>query len=301
MRLSRRASVRIAASVVARSSAVRPVSSVEQRGRVDDGRQRIADLVGHAGGQLARRGEPLGLAQAGVKPLALAAGALEHHDDHREGRQEVERDEHRVHRHVAGRARLHAHELGGHAVDAPQRRAGRLRSRSPAEPGAATALRPEQHAGRHLDDSPGPSPTTRCPSSPPPRLLASRQQHPRPPLPTRSVPRAQAIVPAMRERGGQGEADRGDGGDVGDEARVVDVQHQDVHQLEPLGQRVGAPRQEQVLEEAHAVRGVEVDEDQKLDGEHDGRHECQHQRHGHQRVTLFSKGNARSIPPSPHQ
>ena len=49
--------------------------------------------------------------------------------------------------------------------------------------------------------------------------LASGQRATARPRPTSEVARAQAIVPAVRERGGQREADRGDGRDVGDEAR----------------------------------------------------------------------------------
>ena len=269
---------------------------VEQRRRVDDGRQRIADLVGHAGGQLARRGQALDLTQAGVKPVALTARALEHHDDHREGRQEVERDEHRVDHHVAGGARLHVHELGGNAMDPPHGQEAAQEPLAP-EPGAATARRPEQHAGRHLDDAQGQAHDALS-LVVTAEVTRQRQERHRA-RPHQEVSPVQAIVPSVRERGGQREADRGDGGDVGDEARVMDVQEEHVHEPQALGQRVRAPRQQQVLEEAHAVRGVQVDEDEQLDGEHDGRHECQHQRHGHQRVTLFSKGNARSIPPSP--
>ena len=57
----------------------------------------------------------------------------------------------------------------------------------------------------------------------------------------------------MREGGRQGETDRGHGGQVGDEARMIDTQDEHVHELEALGQRIGAPRQEQVLEEAHPM------------------------------------------------
>src|SRR5262249_62381785 len=48
----------------------------QERGGIEDGRERITYLVGHAGGQLARRRQPPGLAQARGQPLALAARAL---------------------------------------------------------------------------------------------------------------------------------------------------------------------------------------------------------------------------------
>jgi hypothetical protein len=261
--LSRRASVRIAARVVARSSDVSPASSVS----------RAVALT-------------IGLAQARVEPVALAASALEHHDDHREGGQEIERDEHGVHDHVARRPGLHAHELAGDAVHAPQGQHAGQESLAP-EADAASTRGPEQDSGRHLEG-------------------AQRQTHDALPLVAfaeavhqgqrrhgagaheQTAP-AQPIVPPVRDGGGEREPDRRHGRDVGGEARLGQVQDEHVHELQALGQRVRAPGQQQIPEEADAVRGVEVREDEQLDREHDGRDERQHQRHGHHAVHLLEE------------
>ena len=71
--------------------------------------------------------------------------------------------------------------------------------------------------------------------------------------PDQNVPRAEPIAPTMREGGRQGETDGGHGRQVRDEARMIDVEHEHVDEPQTLGQRVGAPRQEQVLEEAKPV------------------------------------------------
>src|ERR687892_735059 len=67
---------------------------------------------------------------------------------------------------------------------------------------------------------------------------------------------------AMCERGRQREPDGRHAGEGGGEARLHAVQHEHVHELEAFGDRVRAPGEEQVLEEADTVRRVEVREDQ---------------------------------------
>ena len=205
--------------------------------------------MGHAGGELSRRRQALGLPQARVEPLTVAAGPLEHHDDHGEGREEVQQDEHGVHREVAGRARNHAHELRRDAVNAPER------EESGQEPFAAKAghsalERPEQEAGGHLDDAERDADGALSFFT---AHVAGQGQADRDSGPDQNVSRPEPIAPAMREGGRQGEADRGHGRQVGDEARMIDAQHEHVHELETLRQRVRTPRQEQVLEEANPV------------------------------------------------
>ena len=250
----------------------------EERGGVDDGGQRVADLVRHARGQLAGGGQALGVAQARVEPLALAARALEHHDDDGEGREEVNGDEHAVEGHVERRAGLGVDELGDDAMDTPE---GEEPGEEPppADAHAPARHRPEDHARRDLGQAEA------DPNHALPRLArpqpAREGQHHRCSDARQHVAGAQPVVPAVGAGGGEGEAHRGDGGQLGDEARLVDPEHQHVQQLEALGERVAAPGQQQVLEEAHAVRGVEVREDQKLYRERDHRNECQDQRHRH--------------------
>jgi hypothetical protein len=121
----------------------------QQGGRVDDGGQRVADLVSHARRQLTGGGQPLGLAQARLQALALAPGPLEDHDDHGERGQEVERDERGVHGEVGGSAGLDVHELHRDAVHAPQREQSRQQPLAP-EARLAIPSGPEQHSRRHL-------------------------------------------------------------------------------------------------------------------------------------------------------
>ena len=64
--MRRRASLRTASKVLCRSSDVSTLPRVEQRGRVDDGGERVANLVRHASRQLTGGRQPLGFAQ----PLA---------------------------------------------------------------------------------------------------------------------------------------------------------------------------------------------------------------------------------------
>ena len=71
MRLSRRASFFTTPSVWARSSRGEGFLHAEERRRVDDGGQGIPDLVGHARGELARRGQALGLGEPRLQPFAL--------------------------------------------------------------------------------------------------------------------------------------------------------------------------------------------------------------------------------------
>src|SRR2546428_8803857 len=160
-------------------------------------------------------------------------------------------------------------------MDAPERQEAGQKSLA-SKLGDATARRPEQHAGRDLDDAEAPAhdPLTRVTAA------RERQQY-RDPGSDQDVPSAQSIVPAVREGGGQREADGGDGGRVGGEARMVDVQDEPVHEPEAFGQRVRAPREEQVLEETHTVRRVEVREDQELDREGERRDERQDERRRH--------------------
>ena len=250
--------------------------------------------MGHAGRELARGRQPLGLAQPLVEPLALAARPLEHHDDHREGREEIERDEHAVHRHVARRPGHDRHELRPDAMDAPERQEPGQKPLA-STPGDADTGRPEQDAGRHLDDA------ERHADGVPARVAAfgarERQQHGGAGA-QQDVPRTEPIVPPVRERRRQREGDGGDGDHFGGEARMVDVQEEHVHQLEALRQRVRAPRHQQVLEEAHAVRGVEVREDQQLDREGDCRDERQDQRRRHQNppVEFSLRSGASRVP-----
>jgi hypothetical protein len=58
----------------------------------------------------------------------------------------------------------------------------------------------------------------------------------------------------MREGRRQGQPDRRDGRQIGDEARVIDAQHEHIDELETFGEGIGAPGQEQVLEEPNPVR-----------------------------------------------
>ena len=221
----------------------------EQRGGVDDRGQRVADLVGHAGGQLAGGGQALGIAQPRVQALALAARALEHHDDHRERRQEVERDEDGVHGEVGGRARLGVHELGDHAMPAPQRQ-HRAQQPLAAAAGGAAGRRPEQDAGRHLDETEAHADRVGETGG---AGVVGHRQHDGAGGAGHHVAPGQPVVPAVREGCRQREADGGHGGHLGGHARVLDVEHQHVDELETFGQRVGAPGQQQVLEEAHPV------------------------------------------------
>ena len=71
IRLRRRASFLTTPERVRALLAGERLLDAEQGGRVDDGGQRIPDLVGHARGELARRGQPLGLGEPRLEPLAL--------------------------------------------------------------------------------------------------------------------------------------------------------------------------------------------------------------------------------------
>ena len=265
----------------------------QERGSVQDGREGIADLVSHAGGELARGGQALGFSQSRVEPLTLAAGSLEHHDDDREGRQEVEEDEHRVHHEVSGRARHDVHELGRDAVHAPE---GQESGQEPlsAKSRHARLRRPEEQAGGHLRDAEGDADGAL--SLVAAAHVAGEGQADRCRGADHEVACVQSVAPPVRERGREGQADRGDRREIGDEARVIDVEHEHVDEPEPLGQGVGAPGQEQVLEEANPVRLVEVGEDEQLNRERDRRDERQDQRRGHHNLQFSLRCRANRVP-----
>ena len=106
----------------------------------------------------------------------------------------------------------------------------------------------------------------------------------------------QSIAPPVRERCREGQADRGDRREIGDEARMIDVQHEHVDELQTFGQGVGAPGQEQVLEEANPVRLVEVREDEQLHRECDRRDERQDQRRRHHDLQFSLRCPANRVP-----
>ena len=68
------------------------------------------------------------------------------------------------------------------------------------------------------------------------------------------VASAQSVVPAVRKRSGQHEGDGSHRDETGRETRLVYAQDEQIHELQTLGERARAPGQEQVLEEAHAMR-----------------------------------------------
>ena len=234
------------------------------------------------------------LAEAVHQPLVellerggLAARPVQHHDDDREGAEEVEDHERGVHHHVRTCPGAAVDERGHHAVHAPQRERHRQEARSP----VAQRLRPpgpELQPG-HDEDSAGDGPH-HAPRGHPHEAArgdgrvgeiadpggGQRRQHA-----DQHVPRPDPVVDAKGQAAGQHQ-ERGDKeGGIDQRAQDIEVRNEGPRQVQPLAQAHEAPGQQQVVEEPGAVERIQVGEDQELQRQGERRRKRQRGGHGH--------------------
>ena len=223
----------------------------------------------------------------------LAPGSIQHHDDDGEGGEEVAEHECRVDREVAAGLGRGVEERRHDPVNSPEREG----SGKEAGSSVARLLPPRPELEPRQDQDPaGHEPRRASRGDARVRQVAEAGGHQRAEPADQEGTLADPVVGAKSEAPGQYEEGGHEECRIEERAQDIPLGQKGPRDVKALRHAHQAPGQEQVVEEAHAMRGVDIGEDQKLERQREDGGEGQCRRHGLGRVSSGDSTRTCQIP-----